>query len=71
MHENEALVELRVEVEVELTIAESSRPEEEMALPITEWRFDPADVEREEIGLRGLHDAVEALEEGHRRDDLV
>jgi hypothetical protein len=62
--EHEFLEELRVEVEVELVEAESSHPEEAAQLPVTEWMFDPTDVEREEIGLRGLLGAVEALEEG-------
>ncbi|GAA3592870.1 hypothetical protein GCM10022419_089760 [Nonomuraea rosea] len=67
--ENDYLHELQVEVEIELTVAEASRPEEEMELPVTEWLFDPTDVEREEIGLRGLLDAVEVLEDGPRPGD--
>jgi hypothetical protein len=67
--ENDYLHELQVEVEIELTVAEASRPEEEMGLPVTEWLFDPTDVEREEIGLRGLLDAVEVLEDGLRPGD--
>ncbi|WP_336216361.1 hypothetical protein [Nonomuraea sp. LPB2021202275-12-8] len=67
--ENEFLYELRTEVEVELTVAEASHPEEVAELPVTEWLFDPTDVEREEIGLRGLRDAVEALEDGSRPGD--
>ncbi|MFB4274408.1 MULTISPECIES: hypothetical protein [unclassified Nonomuraea] len=67
--EDEVLYELKAEVEIELTLAEASRPEEEMELPVTEWLFDPTDVEREEIGLRGLLDAVEELEEHSRPGD--
>lgn len=63
--EDDVLYELRAEVEIELITAEASRPEEEMKLPVTDWLFDPTDVEREEIGLRGLIDAVEELEGGH------
>jgi hypothetical protein len=62
--DNDFLYELRAEVEVELVQAEVSRPEEVIDLPVTAWLFDPTDVEREEIGLRGLLDAVEVLEEG-------
>ncbi|MBT2233545.1 hypothetical protein [Nonomuraea sp. NEAU-A123] len=62
--ENDVLYELKAEVEMELTQAVASHPEEEMALPITDWLFDPTDVEREEIGERGLLDAVEVLEDG-------
>ncbi|MBF8185271.1 hypothetical protein ITP53_05875 [Nonomuraea sp. K274] len=63
------LYELKIEVEAEVTLAESSHPEEEVGLPVTEWLFDPTDVEREEIGLRGLLDAVEVLEGEHGPDD--
>ncbi|MFI7635113.1 hypothetical protein [Nonomuraea sp. NPDC049400] len=61
--EDDFLYELKAEVEIELTAAEASRPQEELDLPVTDWLFDPTDVEREEIGLRGLIDAVEVLEE--------
>ncbi|ETK34739.1 hypothetical protein [Microbispora sp. ATCC PTA-5024] len=67
--ENEFLYELKAEVEIELTLAEASRPEEAAELPVTDWLFDPADAEREEIGLRGLVNAVEALEEDLRPGD--
>ncbi|GAA3223397.1 hypothetical protein [Nonomuraea helvata] len=60
------LYELEVEVEAEVTLAEASRPEEVAGMPVTEWLFDPTDAEREEIGLRGLLDAVEALEDDSR-----
>ncbi|MFI6600106.1 hypothetical protein ACIBHX_28015 [Nonomuraea sp. NPDC050536] len=69
--ENEFLYELHVEVEEELSIAEASHPEEEMERPVTEWLYDPTDVEREEIGLRVLRDAIEVLEDGSRRGDDV
>ncbi|WP_219466488.1 hypothetical protein [Nonomuraea rhizosphaerae] len=68
--ESDFLHQLQAEVEAEVAMAEASRPQEEAGLPITDWLFDPTDVEREEIGLRGLLDAVEVLEEGapdHRR----
>ncbi|MGJ6966803.1 hypothetical protein ACSDR0_33305 [Streptosporangium sp. G11] len=60
--ENHHLHELRVEVETELILVESSHSEEVADLPVTEWLFDPADVQRDEIGLRSLLGAVEALE---------
>ncbi|MEV0232706.1 hypothetical protein [Nonomuraea sp. NPDC050786] len=63
------LYELEVEVEAEVTLVEASRPEEVAGLPVTEWLFDPTDVEREEIGLRGLLGAVEALEDHYRPGD--
>ncbi|GAA5766483.1 hypothetical protein [Streptosporangium roseum] len=67
--ENDFLYELKVELVQEVTLAESSNPGEAMGLPVTEWLFDPTDVEREEIGLRGLLGAVEALEGDDRPDD--
>ncbi|GAA4906807.1 hypothetical protein HD597_002992 [Nonomuraea thailandensis] len=69
--EDDFLHELEVEVEAELSLVEASRPEEVAGLPVSEWLFDPAEAEREEIGLRGLRDAVEVLEDGARPDDHV
>jgi hypothetical protein len=63
------LGELEREVEAELDLAESSRPEEIIGLPSAEWPFDPMDVQREEIGLRSLLGAVEAMEGDDRRTD--
>lgn len=65
-NESEFLHGLEVEVEAELTIAESSHPEEVADLPVTEWLYDPADAERYQVGLRGLLDAVKAVEEAPR-----
>ena len=61
------LHELEVTVRAELTMAETSQPEEEAAdVPIDEWLSDPADDQRYEVNLRGLLGAVEALEDGAR-----
>ena len=60
--ESKFLHKLEVEVEAELVVAESSESEETFATSPTEWLFDPADIEREEVGLRNLLGAVEALE---------
>ncbi|MGP3919790.1 hypothetical protein [Nonomuraea sp. 10N515B] len=62
--ENEFLIELEAEVEIELTEVEARQPDE--GLPVTDWLFDPTDAEREEIGLRGLRDAIEVLEDDAR-----
>lgn len=52
-------------VEEELALAGGGRPQEEsFGVPIEEWLIDPTDAQREEIGLRSLLGAVEALEEG-------
>jgi hypothetical protein len=65
-NESEFLHGLEVEVEAELTIAESSHPEVVADLPVTEWLYDPADAERYQVGLRGLLDAVKAVEDAPR-----
>ncbi|MEV0619309.1 hypothetical protein AB0I81_38745 [Nonomuraea sp. NPDC050404] len=62
--DDHSLHELKVEIEAEVTLVESSHVEESVNLSVTEWLFDPTEAEREEIGLRGLHDAVEVLEDG-------
>jgi len=65
--DNTFLHELEVTVRTELTLAETSQPEEEaVALPIGEWLSDPADDERYEIGLRSLLGAIEAVEDGEK-----
>jgi Animal haem peroxidase len=64
------LQELELDVRAELTRAETSDPEREIAdVPIEDWLFDPADAQREEVGLRSLLGAVEALENGSRPGD--
>ncbi|GAA4586112.1 hypothetical protein GCM10023194_31290 [Planotetraspora phitsanulokensis] len=67
--DNGFLYELEIEVEEEVTLVETSRSEEAAELPVTEWLFDPADADREEMGLRGLLGAVEALEGDHRPEE--
>jgi hypothetical protein len=64
------LGELEIEVEAELDLAEASGPQE-ITGPSTEWLYDPMDAEREEIGLRSLLGAVEALEDGSRPGDVA
>jgi hypothetical protein len=61
------LPELEAEVEAELSLVESSRPEE-ITGPTTEWQFDPVDVEREEIALRSLLGAIEAVKGDDHQD---
>jgi hypothetical protein len=62
--DNAFLHELELTVRTELTQAETSQPEEAAGVPIDEWLFDPADAQREEVGLRSLLGAVESLEDG-------
>jgi hypothetical protein len=61
--DNAFLHELELNVRSELTLAESSQPDEP-TVSIDELLFDPADVQREEVGLRSLLGAVEAMEDG-------
>jgi hypothetical protein len=57
-HENAA--ELEIEVETELELVEASSPADDIGAPAS-WTFDPSDVVREEVGLRNLLGAAEAL----------
>ena len=57
-HENAA--ELEIEVETELELVEASSPADDIGAP-SSWAFDPSDVVREEVGLRNLLGAAEAL----------
>lgn len=59
--ENAFLHNLEVEVEADLAMAESSHPEESTGGP-ADWLYDPAEVERDEVGLRSILGAVKALE---------
>lgn len=43
-------------------LATAERAEQAGDIPFDQWLFDPADVLREEIGLRSLLGAVEAAE---------
>jgi hypothetical protein len=61
---------LEAEVESELTMAESSRPEQAIGGPV-DWLVDPAEAERDEVGLRSLLGAVEALEGDSHRAGVV
>jgi hypothetical protein len=65
---NDIELQLEAEVGAELSLAESSRAEEAIGLPVSEWLFDPADTEHYEVGLRSLLGAVEALEGDSRSD---
>jgi SAM-dependent methyltransferase len=60
--ESDFEIEFEAEVEAELSLAEASDPGRVAGLPPSEWLFDPADVEREETGLRNLLGAAEGLE---------
>jgi hypothetical protein len=63
------LHELELDVKAELAQAEASGPQEEaVGVPIDEWLFDPADAQRDEVGLRSLLGAVEALEDSYPHD---
>lgn len=56
------LNELQHEVEADLSMVEASHPEEQAALPPSEWTTDPAELAYEQAAERSLLGAVEALE---------
>ena len=61
--DNAFLYQLELTVRAELTLAETSQPEEQAdGVPGDEWPPDP-DVQRYEVALRNLLGAVEALED--------
>jgi hypothetical protein len=64
--DDELLIELDAEVVAELAVAHVEDPEALLSVPPEEWLFDPTDLEREEVGLRNLLGAVEALEQDLR-----
>jgi len=64
--EHLGLYQLEAEVELELRIVHSGRPEQVPAPSPAEWLCDLADVERYETGLDGLLGAVEALQGNSR-----
>jgi hypothetical protein len=53
---------LQRQVAYELSLAESSRPDEAIREPIENWRFDPTEVAAYEAVLRSLLAAAEALD---------
>jgi hypothetical protein len=57
-----SLAEVESVVEAELAMAESSSAAQAVDLPVSEWVFDPADAQREEVELRSLLGAVRVLE---------
>lgn len=57
---HETLSELHHEVEVDLGMIAAS--DAERVVPVSEWLVDPMEVERDEVALRSLLGAVEALE---------
>jgi hypothetical protein len=63
MSGNDSLHELEDEVRQELALAESSHPEQAASRPMAQWIFDPADAQRDEVGLEVLLGAVEALDD--------
>jgi hypothetical protein len=69
MYGPETLHELEHEVRLDLDRIAASAPER--AVPVGEWLVDPAEVERDEVALRSLLGAVEAMEgELPRPDDV-
>lgn len=65
---SEFLHELKAEVEAELVVVDSSRPDEALGVFPAKCLFDPTDIERQEVGLRGLLGAVAATDRDSQRD---
>jgi hypothetical protein len=61
-----ALRDLQIEVDAELTLAESSSLED--GVPAGQWQYDPTEIERQEAGLRNLLGAVRALDDRAQDD---
>lgn len=69
MFGHETLSELHHEVELELGTMTANEPD--TAVPVSEWLVDPMEVERDEVALRSLLGAVEALEGDVRRPNTI
>jgi hypothetical protein len=63
------LGDLEIEVRTELELAESSGPEEVVGQASAELLYESIEIQREEIGLRSLLGAVEAIEGDRPRHD--
>jgi hypothetical protein len=63
--DNAFLHELELSIRTDLTLAETSLPEEQADVPITEWQPDTEE-QRYEVSLCNLLGAVEAMEDGSR-----
>ena len=63
--DNAFLQELELSIRTDLTLAETSQPEQRADVPITEWLSDTEE-QRYEVNLRNLLGAVEAMEDGSR-----
>jgi hypothetical protein len=59
---------LESEVELEIELVESSRPADASSEPVSQRQFDPSDAAREEVGLRSLLGAVDAVRRAQRSD---
>ena len=55
-------------VQDELELVRGSHFAEEALEPVGTWQLDPADVERYEVGLHSLLDAVETRDTGRPRE---
>ena len=60
---SEFLHQLDAEIGRELSLAESSGSSTGLGASTAEWLYDPTDDEREQVGLRNIQGAVEALED--------
>lgn len=59
---------LEVEVDADLELIAASGVDDNDPGPPGQWQFDPAEVQEEEVDLRSLRGAIEALETDQGRD---
>ncbi|WP_329476421.1 hypothetical protein OG555_32780 [Kribbella sp. NBC_01484] len=59
---------LEVEVDADLELIAASGVDEADPGPPAGWQFDPEEVQEEEVELRSLRGAIEALETDHGRE---
>jgi hypothetical protein len=62
------LRDLEVEVDADLELIAASGADDTDPGPPGEWQFDPEEVQDEEVDLRSLRGAIEALEADQRSD---
>ena len=63
-NDDELLIDLKAEVAAELAVAHTDDPDAAYEVPPDQWLFSPTALEREEVGLRNILGAIEALQAG-------
>jgi hypothetical protein len=66
--DDHVLRDLEIEVDADLELISASGVDDADPGPPGQWLFDPVEAEEEEVELRSLRGAIEALEADHGRD---